>query len=205
MPGMSQKFNQVPAKTAQGVSFWLRQYRYLSYALVFSLFTGLQLQYWQTLNPPFAQGQSASSVAGVSVQLLTPEHLFPGNENQQEFELIVDYAKIPAFTTLTISIDSPDQRVGFSREAFGFTNDSTYEETNKAVVYYKEGPAPAKSFEMRAVLKVGNEEGLISRTIRVENSSESSLVLLSVALAGGLALFNLIKQIGSIVKGRDEH
>jgi len=201
---MSQKFDQYLTKPAPGIPFWLRKYRYLSYALVFGLFAYLLFQYWQTLNPAYAQGRSASSAGGVGVQLLTPEHLFPGNENQQEFELIIDYAKIPAFTTLTVAIDSPDKNVGFSREAFTFTNDSTYEETNKAVVYYKDGTASAKYFEMRAIVKMGSEEGSISRTIRVDNSSENSLILLSVALAGGLALFNLIKQISSAVKGSAE-
>lgn len=191
---MSQKLDRSLARA--GKFAWSGKYQHLFYMLVFCLFAFLAFQYWLTLNPPPGQGQSASSVGGVNVQLSTPEHLSPGNENQQEFELIIDYAKIPAFTILTINLESPDPNVGFSREVFGFTNDSTYEETNKAVVYYKETPSPAKSFEVRASVKLGTEEGLISRTIRVDHPFENILVLLSGILAGGLALLNLLKLVG---------
>jgi hypothetical protein len=177
--------------------------QYLFYTIIFSLFAFLLLQYWQMLNQPPMLGYSESSIAGIPVQLWMPDHLLVGNENQQEFQLIVDDLKIPEYSQMIITIDSPDGNAGFSRNFFIFIPGSSHDETNKAVVFYKSGLPPAESFVVRATFKIGNEQRVISRTIQVESFSNNILALMLVALAGLLALLNLINYIGSLLKKRN--
>jgi hypothetical protein len=174
-------------------------YQSLFYAIAFGLFALLLFQYWQMLNRPPTPGYGESSINGVPVQLWTPDRLFVGNENQQEFQIVIDDQKIPANAQITVIVDSPDKNAGFSRDFFTFAEGSSHDEINKAAVYYKKMLSPADSFVMQATIKLGNEQALISRTILVGSYSKNILVFLSALLAGILAALNLINHFGSLL------
>jgi len=178
---------------------WLARYSNLLYALVLGVSAMVLFIFWLMSGQASAPGQNYAqvTVGGVSVELRIPEHLAPGNENQQEFELVVDYSKIPDFEKLTINLDSPDKNAGFSRDSFGFTNISSVEEINKAVLYYNPVTRPAASFEVRAIVRLGNEEGQVTQTVRVDNPSASLPLLVFALLAGVLALVQLRKGVVS--------
>ena len=186
------KFFKTLSSLYREVVSHLTRYQFLFYTIAFSLFALLLFQYWQMLNQPPTPGYSESSIGGVPVQLWTPNRLVVGNENQQEFQIVIDDQKIPANAQITVIVDSPDKNAGFSRDFFTFAEGSSHDEINKAAVYYKKMLSPADSFVMQATIKLGNEQAFISRTVLVESYSKNILVLLSAALAGILAVLNLI-------------
>ncbi len=161
------------------------------YAIVFGLFATLFFLYWQSLNQPAVLGMSGILVGDVSVQLSMPEHLVPGNENQQEFEWLIDYSKIPTYTKLTVNIASPDTNVGFSRDSFSFTDESSTEEINKAVVFYNSLSPQSKSFDVLATVQLGVAQGVILHTVRLDNPLKRTMVLFAWVLSGSLAMLNI--------------
>ena len=152
---MLRKFFKTLSSVYWQIVSHLTGYRHLLYTILFGLFAFLLLQYWQTLNQPPTPGYSESSINGIPVQLWTPDRLFVGNENQQEFQIIIDDRRSPANAQITVIVDSPDKNVGFSRNFFTFAEGSSHDEINKAAVYYKKVLSPADSFVMQATIKLG--------------------------------------------------